>query len=78
MGTVVDGLEIIGALLKQLDRRRHTTPARLEVSQEEGRWTAMILADNLTRPMCASGHSPAAAVQELAATILAVKRRRSA
>lgn len=75
MTAVLDALEIIGAYLRRLDRRRHALPARLELSQEENRWTAMIMADSLPLPLTAHGHAPAAAVQELADAIVKIDRR---
>jgi hypothetical protein len=76
VSSVLDALALIGATLTRLDRRSHATPARVELSQDDGQWTAMIMADPLRQPLCATGHSPAAAVQELADAIVERKRRR--
>ena len=73
--TVITSIDTIGKFLRTLDRRRHAVPARLEVSQDNNHWTAMIMADPLRRPMCADGHSPMAAIQALADEIIRVYPR---
>lgn len=59
-------IERIAAALERLDKRRHVTPARLEVSRNAGYWNALIMADPLPMPASASAHTPEAALERLA------------
>ena len=63
-------LQLITDTLRQLDTRRHTTPARLQLTHEQregrsGRWVAQILADPLRRPLLAHAVAPITALHSL-------------
>jgi hypothetical protein len=63
-------LQLITDTRRQLDTRRHTTPARLQLSHERregrsGRWVAQILADPLRRPLLAHAVAPITALHSL-------------
>ena len=64
-GSLYTVLVEIGDVVARLDRRRHTIPARLELSVGEGCWVAQILADPLRRPLIGTGPTPPAALEDL-------------
>lgn len=73
---VADALAVIEEVLKRLDKRRHVTPSRLEVSHDgRKRWVAMIMSDAVRRPLSAHGVTSADAICSLGEYLTNVTKR---
>jgi hypothetical protein len=76
---VASALDALARHIEKLDRRRHVTPARIELSRDGNRWVAQIMADPLTRPVVGTGLDPHDALCTLSeyALLYEATRRRS-
>jgi hypothetical protein len=73
---VADALAVIEGVLKRLDKRRHVTPSRLEVSHDgRKRWVAMIMSDAVKRPLSATGVTSADAITSLGEYLATATKR---
>jgi hypothetical protein len=73
---VADALAVIEDVLKRLDKRRHVTPSRLEVSHDgRKRWVAMIMSDAVKRPLSATGVTSADAITSLGEYLATATKR---
>jgi hypothetical protein len=70
-------LTVISDAIDRLDRRRHVSPATLEVSRQagDGMWRAIIMADPLPLPPGGLGQTPERALAALADSIRALDWR---
>lgn len=62
VGTITDDLAY---LVRQLEGLHGLTPARVELSIEDGQVTAQIMADRMPRPLVGVGTDAAKALREL-------------